>query len=392
LKLILGSPTSKRWVLEGDISKFFDTLSHDWIMDNIPIDKRILMEFLKAGYKEDNNLFETEIGVPQGNLISPIIASMALDGLQASLEPKFRVARYADDFVVVGKSKEELQDVATPIIDKFLAERGLKLNLDKTLITEISEGFNFLGFYFKEYPDSNRVKGSKQGIFLVKPMPSKVKGLLIRIKEIIRDSKKHSTALLITKLNPILRGWAEYYRCVTSTRLFSYVGWRVWLLLWSMLRKKHRGIPHRTLARSKFMKVEGNNWVLFGEDTKGNKVTLYQMGWTTITRHHLLKPLNPFLVENAEYFENLRSKGLKHSVDLNKQQRALAIKQKGSCPVCLDSLIGNESLEVHHVIPRKDNGTNALYNLRLLHKECHKLVTHTKDPRILAGRRGRGVI
>lgn len=381
LKLVLGGIYSRRWVLEGDIAKFFDNISHDWVLKNIPIRQDILKKFLKAGFVELNKLHETESGTPQGGVISPLIANLVLDGLQPLLEKAgFRVTRYADDFVVVGKTKEDLEEKAKPLIQEFLKERGLSLNLEKTVITSIEEGFNYLGFHFREFPDKNRAKGYKQGIFLVKPPRAKVLSFVRKLKEVVRDYRQKPAAILISKLNPLLRGWAEYYKPTTAKKAFAYIGWRVWKILWGMLLRKHRGLPRRVLARKYFKTVEGNNWVFFGKDEKGKVVTLYQMGWTEVKRHSMTKPFNPFLAENEALLEKVATKGLRGTVKVNKQQLNLLTKQKGVCPVCKQPLLNGESLEVHHVIPSKKGGTTTLKNLKLLHKVCHAQVTKSQDP------------
>jgi RNA-directed DNA polymerase len=151
-----------RWVLEADISKFFDKISHKWLLDHIPMDKRILGQFIKAGFLDDGIFHPTSLGTPQGGLISPTLANMVLDGLQARLGKRFVLIRYADDFVVTSFYKNTLTDHALPIISKFLAERGLELNMNKTRVVSIDQGFDFLGFHFKEYKDPTRAVGNKK--------------------------------------------------------------------------------------------------------------------------------------------------------------------------------------------------------------------------------------
>jgi RNA-directed DNA polymerase len=179
LKLVLGAMYAKRWVLEADFSMFFDNISHDWLLKNIPINTKILNAFLKAGFLDLQKMeyHETSLGTPQGGSISPTIANMVLDGLEKALGDDFRVVRYADDFVVIGACPDALKSEAMPIIVKFLAERGLTLNLDKTRITSIEDGFDFLGFNFREYKDQARVIGYKKGIFLVKPAKKNIQAI-----------------------------------------------------------------------------------------------------------------------------------------------------------------------------------------------------------------------
>lgn len=413
LKLILGSYRSRRWVLEGDIEKFFDHISHNWLLANIPMDKAILKEFLKAGFVDGKYAYPTDMGVPQGGVISPLLANFALDGLQAVLEPDFRVTRYIDDFVVVGATKELLETVAKPKIAAFLKERDLYLHPVKTLVTCIDEGFNFLGFRFKEYPDPTRVKGSKKGIFLVTPDPRKLLNFQSLIREVVKQYSKAPILALINRLNPMLRGWAEYYRCVTATRVFSKIGWTCFSALWLMLKRRHRGLPLRALAKMYFKRVGGNNWVFFTKDTRsGKEITLYQIGWTKIKRHSLTTRSNPFLTELGTVSDSpprwpgvrwppprrpgaayeplaiegaaIEPRALLDSCLVNKQEIKLLKKQKGLCPVCGSPLINGEDLEVHHVHAKKDGGKDHTHNLKLLHKVCHRQITLNKNPKFVA--------
>lgn len=172
LKLVLGSVYAKRWVLEADIKGFYDNLSHEWLLKNIPMEKKILREFLKAGFILDNKMGPTDYGVPQGGVISPVIANRALDGLEERIQQTYQgciLVRYADDFIVIGPNEQVLQEQIKPVVTEFLAERGLELKQEKTSITSIEQGFDFLGFHFKEFKDEARAKGYKKGIFLVQP-------------------------------------------------------------------------------------------------------------------------------------------------------------------------------------------------------------------------------
>jgi len=216
LKLVLGSVTAtRRYILEADISKFFDSVDHDWLLENIPIKEEILKQFLKAGFIHNAHLEETEEGFPQGGPISPTIANMVLNGLEQYLGKEYLTARYADDFVVLGKTKEDLEKVAKPRIEKFLNERDLKLNPDKTDITTIEKGFDFLGYHFKQYSDKARVKGTKKGILLVKPSTSKIKSFKRKLSNIVKNNLNKPMYYALTKLNQTLRGWAEHYSVVT---------------------------------------------------------------------------------------------------------------------------------------------------------------------------------
>lgn len=174
---LLSKKTSAQWILEGDIKGCFDHISHEWLMKNIPMDKSILQKWLKCGYVYNRELFPTEEGTPQGGIISPTLANMALDGLQNLLEthfpwervsgksgwycPKVRLVRYADDFIITGDTKEILEHSVKPLVADFLAERGLTLSEEKTKITHITDGFDFLGFNVRKFGDTLLTQPSK---------------------------------------------------------------------------------------------------------------------------------------------------------------------------------------------------------------------------------------
>lgn len=368
LKLMISSYTAtRRWVLEADIKKFFDTVDHNWLYENIPMKKSVLKQFLKAGFMEKNVLMQTTEGFPQGGSISPMIANMVLNGLQDALGKEYLTTRYADDFVVLGKTREMLQDDAIPRIKKFLKPRGLTLNKEKTCITNISDGFDFLGFNFREYPDKSRIKGTKQGIGLIKPSASKIKDFKKKLTILVRNNKKPLFSL-IQLLNETLRGWAEYYCISTAKKVFSAVGKHMFTLLWKMIRKKHRDMPRRTLAKKYFTRRNGNNWVFTCNQSKEGQMTLYQIADTPIKRHIMCRALNYFELENKQYFLDRIARKARHTILLNKNASLLIKKQKGLCPVCNKALLVNEVLEIHHRKSKKLGGSDMTKNLVLLHK------------------------
>jgi len=159
---------SAQWVLEGDIKACFDEISHQWLMDNVPMDKGMLHKWLTAGYIEKQVFHHTEKGTPQGGIISPLLANLCLDGLESCMyknihekrSHKINVIRYADDFIITGESKEWLEEVVKPRVIQFLDSRGLTLSEEKTHITHVSKGFDFLGWNVRKYPN---------GKLLIKP-------------------------------------------------------------------------------------------------------------------------------------------------------------------------------------------------------------------------------
>src|SRR2546426_4258594 len=205
----LSKSYSPQWILEGDIKGCFDAISHGWLLAHIPMEKGMLRKWLKAGYMEKHVLHPTEEGPPQGGIISPVLANMTLDGLErklAGLFPKTTVpgiaakvnfVRYADDFIVTASSKELLEQEVKPLIETFMKERGLELSAEKTCITHIEDGFDFLGQNVRKYKTGKRHK------LLIKPAQKNVHAHLDKIRDIVKKNKTLPAGKLILMLNPI---------------------------------------------------------------------------------------------------------------------------------------------------------------------------------------------
>jgi RNA-directed DNA polymerase len=238
--IALAKEESPQWILEGDIESCFDRISHRWLLDNVQMDGEILRKWLKAGYMEDTTLYPTEEGTPQGGIISPVLANLALDGLetvalqadsrrQGNLRPKINVVRYADDFVITGRSQEQLEKRVLPAIEAFLGERGLRLSKEKTKITHIEAGFDFLGASVRKY-------GRK---LLIKPSRRNVLELLSEIREVVRTQKAATALDLIRQLNSKLRGWANSQSHLVASRAFRHVDRCIFKTLWQWAKRRH---------------------------------------------------------------------------------------------------------------------------------------------------------
>ena len=245
--------TSKKnggeWILEADIKGCFDNISHQWMYDNIPLDNRLLKQWLKSGFIKDDTLFPTDAGTPQGGIISPILANMVLDGIEDIVKNhkarfqkmvngviiyrhtnRLNFIRYADDFVITGRTPEDLRLVQKDI-EKFLNIRGLELSKEKTHITNIRDGFDYLGFNFRKYPNDK---------VIVTPTKDGIKSFKSKIKEIFKKYNSSSLTMLITKLNPLLRGWANYYRFVNSKVIFSKLDSYIWRKSLNWMKRIHQ--------------------------------------------------------------------------------------------------------------------------------------------------------
>ncbi len=220
---VLARKHSAQWILEGDITACFDELSHPWMLDHIPMDKSILRKWLKAGFIDKNTLHPTNAGTPQGGIISPVVANLTLDGLESLLRERFsksgrnsalvNMIRYADDFIITGRTKELLESEVKPLVTEFFKARGLELSQEKTRITHIDEGFDFLGQNVRKY----------NGKLLSKPSRKNVKAFLDKVRGVIKANKQSTAGSLIAQLNPIIRGWAYNHRHGCSKATFSKV-------------------------------------------------------------------------------------------------------------------------------------------------------------------------
>jgi RNA-directed DNA polymerase len=209
----LSKPNSATYILEADIAGCFDNIGKEWMLDTIPMDKIILRKWLETGYIESNIKYPTLKGAPQGGVISPTIANMALDGLEQTIKEsvsrrkRVNFVRYADDFIVTGKSKSILEQAIKPAIERSLRERGLKLSEEKTCITYIKHGFTFLGQIFRKHGNTLHITPSREG----------VQTLIRKVGNIIREHVSAPIEALIKALNSVLRGWANYHRHVVSS-------------------------------------------------------------------------------------------------------------------------------------------------------------------------------
>ena len=290
LLLCLNKKNSAPFILECDIQGCFDNISHEWLLREIPMDKRILSEFLEAGYIHEGAYYDTLTGVPQGGIISPILANMALDGMEHLLKSRFKrqkvnLVRYADDWVVTAKSKEVAEEVKIAIAE-FLAERGLSLSEEKTKIVSIEEGFDFLSWNFRKY----------NGITLMKPSKKAVASITQSISDSIRKAKAWTQDALIKQLNPLITGWAAYHRCGVASKIFSKLDAVLWGMLWHWAKRRHQNKGNKWIARKYWHSVHNSNWT-FTTFT----YTLKRFSDTKIKYHKLLQmERNPYF--DASYF------------------------------------------------------------------------------------------
>jgi RNA-directed DNA polymerase len=301
--ITLARKSSAQWVLEGDIKACFDTISHQWLLEHIPMDKKVLKQWLKAGFVYNNEWYPSESGAAQGGSASPVIANLTLDGMEPLIksltrrQDKVHIIRYADDFIITGNSKELLEEQVKPAIENFLATRGLTLSDEKTRITHIDEGFDFLGFNVRKY----------KGKLLIKPSKKNTKAMLDKVRGLIKKRKEVATDNLIRELNPIIRGWANYHRHVISKQTFCSVDSQIFNSIWPWCCRRHPKKGHRWIKDKYFTSIDNRNWVFFADykspKGKRNTINLIKAAHVPIKRHIKIKAnATPYDSEYQTYF------------------------------------------------------------------------------------------
>jgi RNA-directed DNA polymerase len=381
------------WILEGDIKGCFDNISHDWLMDNVPTDKTILKKWLKAGFVENRQLYPTESGTPQGGIISPVLANMTLDGLEKKLmdrwkrttingknfSPKVNYVRYADDFIVTGYSKELLEQEIKPMIEEFMEKRGLMLSPEKTKITHIEEGFDFLGQNVRKY----------NGKLLIKPSKKNIKTFLEKVRTTIKENKTAKQENLIRLLNPMIVGWTNYHKHVVSKKIFSSVDSEIWKKLWQWASRRHPNKGKRWIKDRYWKRIGGRNWVFAAETGEkfpdGNPITvnLRKASDVKIVRHKAIHlEANSFDPQWEEYFEVRESVKLLNTIGGRNKLIRLWKSQGGICPRCSQPITKDSGWNKHYIIPKVDGGGDEQKNLVMVHPNCHRQI-HAKGIKVV---------
>lgn len=310
---VLARSGTAGWVLDADISGCFDEISKTWMITNIPMDKVVLRKWLNSGYMQDGHLYKTRAGTSQGGIISPTLANMALDGMEALLREQFgpvgrnsrtskvHLVRYADDFVITGASRDVLEK-AKSLVEVFLAERGLSLSAEKTQIVRIEEGFDFLGWTVRKM----------KGKLFITPARKNVVAFKRKVRAIIKGSASMPQEKLIEQLNPVIRGWANYHRNQVAKNTFNKVDSYIWERLWHWACRRHHN-KQRQWVKAKYFHREGmRNWVFKAKSTNGagdaTVERLLKAADVPIRRHVKIRAAaNPFDPAWDRYLSNRRS-------------------------------------------------------------------------------------
>ena len=380
----LHKKTSAQWVLEGDIKGCFDHISHEWLMENIPMDTQVLQKWLKCGFVDTKQLFPTEEGTPQGGTISPTLMNMTLDGLERLLKErlptkqyfngkthfnKMNFVRYADDFIVTGESPEFLREEVLPIIREFMAERGLQLSEEKTVITHIEDGFDFLGKNIRKY----------NGKLLIKPSKQSVSSLLKKVREIVKSNKSAKQDSLIRQLNPVIRGWVNNQRFVVSAEAFSKIDYQIYNCLWQWAKRRHKNKGKRWIAAKYWHRLGTRNWTFAAEERtkKNGEQSYFALEYATDTKIIRFKKIvsnaNPFDERWSGYYEERDGEKMLNSTNGREKLLKVWRNQHRCCPVCNEPITSETSFKVHKVFR---SGKSSW--LEMVHPECHA-VLHKND-------------
>ena len=368
----MSRKTARQWVVEGDIKGCFNHIRHSHIATTLKewgigkTIRRVIDKMLKSGVMMNGVTTDTTEGTPQGGVISPLLANVALTCLDNEMvrhdfhsERKSNpIVRYADDFVITAKCQEQAKAIKG-FVATFLKEKvGVELSEEKTKITHISNGFDFLGFNFKKYKDKLLVKPSKENISRVK------RNLKVKLRE-CQDSRA-----VVEKLNSITTGWSNYYRHCCAKRIFNQIGNAyLWVRIWEWTGKKHptRNCKYR-IARYY------DNWT-FTDKPSGRQIR--RMSDTTIRRFvKVKKGKRVYDAEAREYWEHRdKMKAIGSIFTECKLVKKLFMEQKGKCLYCKESVtqadVQTSNIHIHHMTPRSEGGDRKLSNLRLLHADCH---------------------
>lgn len=395
----LSQRGTKQWVIEGDIRGCFDNISHEHIAKTLKAwgvrrnIVNIIERMLRAEILLKDTIQETDTGTPQGGILSPMLANVALTAFDEYCHKNFGthtrrsskqggkyiqnpLVRYADDFVIVCKSKTEAEFVKGKISSYLDKEIGLELSDEKTSITHISDGFNFLGFNIRKYhKKSPKSKFHTIGKLLIKPQKEKVLKVIRKMQETLDNNKTAKQMSIISTLNPIIQGYGMYNRFVVSKRTYSFIDSQLWHKLWKWAKRRH---PKRsnTWIRRKYFTTTGKKWMF--KDEMGNKI----MNMASIPIVRYVKITKGIRVhandkETKEYWQKRVCTNALSQVYSIKVEKLMKT-QKGICPSCgcpitKDDIAG-QKVHAHHMLPRSKGGSENLNNLRILHQNCHVLV------------------
>lgn len=397
------SSKKRTWVLDADIKGCFNNIAHAPLLDKLsgfPA-KSLIAKWLKAGYFEKDKFYDTLLGTPQGGIISPLLANIALHGMEEALGIRYHargyviptlpyvLVRYADDFVVLTTSEFHAHR-AKDILAVFLNERGMEFSKEKTAIRNLEkEPFDFLSYTFRLYDNhpykmrrKAHLRATGERVALVTPSKKAVDSIKSKIKFLFRSHVSSPTDMLINKLNPIIVGWANYHRYANSNKTFRSLDYFIFLQIVRWARRRHVNKSWSWIVNKYFSYAKVNfrtktgknssvasNWTFTGDNgfpklVKFKNTSLKNYSSIGFGRN----PLNP---KDAVYFADRK---LALSFEKDSFKSSIYKRQIGICPVCGSGLTAgdwDEPVHLHHLVPRKKGGKDTVSNLMLLHEECH---------------------
>ncbi|MBE9223670.1 group II intron reverse transcriptase/maturase [Cyanobacterium stanieri LEGE 03274] len=382
-----------KYVLDADIAKCFDRINHDELLNKLethPLLRREIKAWLKSGVLDDGLLLPTNEGTPQGGTISPLLANIALHGMEEEIkkytrtlkghkvnnEKSLSLIRYADDFIILHKEEEVILK-CKQIIEKWLGKLDLVLKPSKTRIShtlnkyEGKKGFDFLGFNIRQYAvgkthTGQSTNGQPLGFkTIIKPSKDKVRKHIEKIGNVIRKHKSTPQIALIKELNPIIRGWANYYRSVCSKETYSKCDFIMYRQLKRWAERRHSNKSKSWVAKKYWHTYGNRNWVFSTRDEDGMKLLSHSE--TKIQRHIKVKDnKSPY---DGDWIYWTARIG-KHP-EVSTRMATLLKKQKGRCNDCGHCFKDGDLLEIDHIIPKSRGGKDEYKNLQVLHRHCH---------------------
>jgi RNA-directed DNA polymerase len=389
-----------KYVLDADIAKCFDRIDHEVLLNKLntfPTIRRQVRAWLKAGVMDNMQYFETSEGTPQGGVISPLLANIALHGMeervrQFALTLKGRkldnvrnlnLIRYADDFVILHEDITVVQR-CKGIISEWLNGIGLELKPSKTRIAHTLEqygqekpGFDFLGFTIRQFPagrhqSGKTSKGKPLGFkTIITPSNQKQKVHYDQIAEVIRTHKATPQGALIKHLNPIIRGWANYFATVVSKEAYAELDHLTYQKLEAWANRRHPNKGKRWVKDRYWHTYGERNWVFATRKGNTKPLRLLSHADTPIVRHVKVKG------ESSPYDGNLVywSTRMGNNPEMPSRVAKLLKKQKGKCAHCGLFFREDDVMEVDHRIPKSQGGKDSYDNWDLLHRHCHDTKT-----------------
>ncbi|NEQ85789.1 MAG: group II intron reverse transcriptase/maturase [Moorea sp. SIO2I5] len=367
-----------KWVLDADIAKCFDKINHDALLTKIntyPSMRRLIKSWLKAGVMDNGTFSPTNEGTPQGGIISPLLANIALHGMEQAIwdyansvkgkkthyKKGLALIRYADDFVILHQDQKVVEE-CQEVINNWLHDMGLELKPSKTKMTYTFNGFEFLGFNIRQYKVGKN--HSQQGFkTIIKPSKDAILEHFERLSKVIDRHKAAPQEALIKHLKPIIRGWCNYYRGVCSKETFQDLGYMLWNKLQRWGYRRHPKKTKTWVNKKYWGTIGGDNWVFMADEDN----YLPKHAKTEIIRHKKIQDTRSPYDGDLIYW----STRMREHPEMPAQSGRLLRKQKGKCAHCGLTFRPGDSMEMHHILPRALGGNNKDENLELLHLTCH---------------------